>query len=160
MTTGINKPGLGHAIALMSVVFKDTTDKGGHAYALHCIRVMQRLRTTDEDLMIIAVLHDVIEDSTYTIDHLRDMGYSERVLAALMLLTRDHKDNSDVSYQRYIERIATNEDATRVKMEDLRDNSDITRLKGLRQKDFARLEKYHRAFLFLQKSREIRMACW
>jgi hypothetical protein len=65
----------------------------------------------------------------------------------------------DEPYDAYIKRIATNRDATKIKLEDLRDNSDITRLKGLRQKDFERMEKYHRAFLFLQKTLDAMETC-
>lgn len=143
---------LGLAVALAASVHEHQTDKGGNAYILHPLRLMMRLRTKDEELMCIAVLHDTIEDSEekVTIETLRDLGFSERVLSALTLLTHDHK----IPYDVYIKGIAVNEDAIRIKIEDLKDNSDITRLKGLRQKDFERLEKYHRAYLFLQTTLE------
>lgn len=147
---------LGKAIAIASKVHETQRDKGGHAYILHPIRVMMRLRTDDEDLMTIAILHDVVEDSKdWTLEKLRREGFSERVLAALDLLTH----RPDESYEAYVKKIATNRDATRIKLEDLRDNSDITRLKGLRQKDFQRMEKYHRAFLFLRTTLETMEVC-
>lgn len=141
---------LGHAIALAAGVHEDQCDKGGKAYILHPIRAMMRLRTEDEELMCIVILHDCIEDSkgVVTIEMLREQGFSERVLTALKLLTHDPA----VPYDEYIRLISTNRDATRSKIEDLRDNSDIMRLKGLRDKDFERMKKYHRAFLFLQKA--------
>ncbi len=138
---------LGTAIQIAATVHEHQTDKGGNAYILHVTRVMMRLRTNDEDLMCIAVLHDTVEDGTITFADLQEKGFSDRVIAALKLLTHDPK----VPYDDYIRLIATNRDATRVKLEDLRDNSDITRLKGLRKKDFDRLEKYSRSFVYLTK---------
>lgn len=117
-------------------------DKGGHAYILHPMRIAMRLRTNDEELMSIAVLHDVIEDSKLTFEDLKAEGFSDRVINALKLLTHQ----KGVSYDDYIDAMRGNLDALRIKREDLRDNSDITRLKGLRQKDFERMEKYIRAF--------------
>jgi len=142
---------LGKAIALASKTHETHKDKGGNAYILHPIRIMMRLRTTDEELMQIAILHDVVEDAPdVSLDDLVTLGFSSRVVNALRLLTHDPADD----YQVYVKKIATNPDATRIKLEDLRDNSDITRLKGLREKDFERMVKYHRAFLFLKGTSE------
>lgn len=144
---------LGTAIAIAATVHENQRDKGGHAYILHPIRIMMRLRTEDEELMSIAVLHDAIEDSAnlpedkrLTLDALRDRGFSDRVLKALALLTHDPA----VPYMDYIRGIGTNRDASIVKLEDLKDNSDLSRLKGLRQKDFERHEKYIRASAYLR----------
>ena len=117
-------------------------DKGGHAYILHVMRVAMRLRTNDEELMSIAVMHDLVEDCKLTWNDLKEAGFSERIITALKLLTH----HSGGSYEEYIEKMRGNLDALLVKREDLRDNSDITRLKGLRQKDFDRMSKYIRAF--------------
>lgn len=136
---------LASAIALAATAHENQIDKGGKAYILHPIRMMMRLRTNDEELMAIAVLHDVIEDSNTNCRDLMEMGYSVRIIAGVDALTR--KD--DETYDQFIKRCAQNRDAKVVKREDLRDNSDITRLKGLRQKDFERLEKYSRAFIYL-----------
>lgn len=143
---------LGRAIAIAALTHKSQRDMGGNAYILHPIRLMMRLRTTDEDLMCIAILHDCVEDSNgaVTLDTLKAEGFSPRVLSALSLLTHDKGE----PYDAYVRRISTNKDAARVKLEDLRDNSDITRLKGIRPKDFERVEKYHRAFLFLKLTLE------
>lgn len=147
---------LGKAIAIASKVHEAQKDKGGHAYILHPIRIMMRLRTNDAELMQIAILHDVVEDSPeWTISKLKLEGFSERVLDALTLLTHEAED----SYEDYVKKISTNPDSTRVKLEDLRDNSDITRLKGLRERDFKRMEKYHRAYLYLRKALENMEAC-
>lgn len=139
---------LGTAIRIASTIHEKQTDRGGNAYILHPIRIMLRLRTHDEELMAIAILHDTLEDSDWTAEMLRQEGMTDRVLEALECLT--HKDKSE-AYEDYIKRISTNADAVRIKLEDLRDNSDITRLKGLRKQDIERMEKYHRAYLFLTK---------
>ena len=145
---------LGKAVAIAAKVHASQTDRGGQAYILHPIRLMQRLRTHDEELMSIAILHDSVEDSSgeVTLDLLRAEGFSERVVRALTLLTHD----KSVPYEEYIAAISGNTDATLVKIEDLRDNSDITRLKGLREKDIERVQKYHKAYLFLRGVLETR----
>jgi len=143
---------LGKAIALASEAFKNTKDKGGQPYILHCLRVMDNLHTDDEELKIIAILHDYVEDIYKNnpeagLQALRDIGFSARVVQALDLLTH----RKGVPYDEYIKPIAFNIDATKVKLADLKDNSDITRLKGLSKKDFDRMEKYHRSFIYLSK---------
>jgi (p)ppGpp synthase/HD superfamily hydrolase len=141
---------LGRAIAIAAQVHAKQTDRGGKAYILHPIRVMMRLRTDDEELMCIAILHDCVEDSNgeVTVDSLRFDGFSERVVTGVETLS--HREGE--SYEEYIRRIAVRRDLIKVKKEDLRDNGDITRLKGLRDKDFERMQKYHRAFAFLCKA--------
>lgn len=136
---------LAEAIAIASEAHRRQTDKGGKAYILHPIRLMMRLRTEDEELMCVAILHDVVEDTDWTLDQLHEAGFSARVINALRCL--DHPDYEP--YEEYIERVGTNIDAIRVKKEDLRDNSDITRLKGISDKDLLRTRKYHRAYMRL-----------
>lgn len=143
---------LGTAIRVASEAHHKILDKGGSAYILHPIRVMLRLRSEDPEIMGIAVSHDVLEDSK---DHeegdLRREGYTERMVIALKLL--DHRDGS--TYPVYIERMRDNLDAILVKMEDLRDNSDITRLKGVRDKDIERVIKYHTSYLYLKERKAV-----
>lgn len=122
-------------------------DKGGHAYILHPMRIAMRLRTDDEELLAIAIMHDVIEDSKVTFDDLRADGFSERVIDGLALLTH----RKGVSYDDYIDGMKLSVDALRIKREDLRDNSDITRLKGITEKDFERMKKYQRAFVKVEQ---------
>jgi (p)ppGpp synthase/HD superfamily hydrolase len=143
MKININKE-LDKAIKLAVEVHAGTFDKGGHPYILHPLHVMNNVMF-DKGLAVIAVLHDVVEDSHYTIEDLTEMGFTKRTTDALVLLTHLPED----SYETYIEKIATSYDAIRVKRKDLEHNSDITRLKGLRPKDFERLEKYMKAFKFL-----------
>lgn len=130
------------AIAFASEKHKNQTDKGGHPYILHPLRMMMRLRTSDEELMAIAVLHDVVEDCGVTYGELLDIGMTPRVVLGVRLLTRQRGE----TYEQFIERLSGNHDALRVKREDLRDNSDLTRLKGVTEKDVTRMNKYMVAF--------------
>lgn len=135
------------AVSLAAKVFVGVTDRGGNPYILHCLQVMNWVDQNDQELMQIAVLHDVVEDSDYTFNDLRVMGFNDRVVSALESLT--HWEGE--SYGDYIHRVATNRDSIKVKLADLRHNSDITRIKGLREKDIARIEKYHRAYVYLSQ---------
>jgi len=137
---------LGLAISIAAQAHERQRDRGGKAYILHPMRLMMRLRTDDVDLMCMAAMHDVVEDSRWTLDALHREGFNDRVITALDCLT--HRDGE--SYDDYLARICTNEDAIMVKLEDLRDNSDITRLKGLSEKDLLRTRKYHHAFILLK----------
>lgn len=145
---------LDHAIWLATEIHYGQYDKGGNPYILHPLHLMNQL-LFDIELAIIAVLHDVIEDSNgrITLEMLRDYGYSERVLIALDLLTHNPEDDYLTVY---IVAIAGNYDTIRVKRKDLEHNSDITRMKNkdeLSYKDIERLVKYHKAFIILGKAR-------
>lgn len=138
---------LGKAITLAAKVHEEQ-QYGKDPYILHPLRVMNKLtHTGDYELMTIAVLHDVIEDSDTEIAHLRAFGFSKRVLDALELLTHD----PNLSYDAYIGQIAGNKDATIVKMADLEDNSDITHLRNDSEKSLKRVEKYCKAYIYLKK---------
>ncbi len=130
-------------------------DRGGTPYILHPIRIMMRLRTDDEELMCIAVLHDVVEDSDVTFEDLKSHGFSNRIIDALELLTHRSVD----SYEEYIERIALNYDAVLVKMQDLRDNMDASRLKGASEKDIQRMAKYMKSYEYLKNIRATFESC-
>lgn len=133
---------LGDAILLAAKAHARQLDKGGNAYILHPIRMMMRLRTSDEELMAIAILHDVVEDCGVTWDMLADWKMPPRVIEGVRALTRQAGE----TYEQFIERLAGNRDALLVKREDLRDNSDLTRLRSVTEKDIARMQKYMRAF--------------
>lgn len=137
---------LAQAIAIAATAFENKCDKGGQPYILHCLFVMNQMPADDHELMAIAVLHDVVEDTSYTLTDLRELGFSERIIDGVKTLT--HIDC--VPYMNYIKSIALNTDARLVKMADLQHNSDIMRMKGLRKKDFERLEKYHTAMAYLK----------
>lgn len=137
---------LGRAIAIASLAHANQVDKGGQPYILHPLWVMNKVRHLGELYMIVAVLHDVVEDTDWTIAKLRDEGFNEYILHSLSLL-----DMKDKDYDEQIRIIATDDIARQVKLRDLEHNSKITRLKGLRKKDFERLEKYHRAYTYLME---------
>lgn len=133
------------ALSLVAQKFENIFDKSGEPYFLHCLHVMNHLPEDDIELRVIGLMHDLLEDTDVTPKDLYDMGFSDRIVTALMLLTHGYE-----SYDDYIKRLSGNEDARQVKLADLRHNSDITRLKGLRKKDFDRMEKYHRAYNYLK----------
>jgi (p)ppGpp synthase/HD superfamily hydrolase len=124
---------------------KNQQQKDGSPYALHPIRLSLSLET--EEQKIVAMLHDVVEDTDWTFEDLVGEGFSESVIAALRLLT--HTDGSP--YEDYIERLATNPLATVVKKADLTDNMDFKRISEPTGKDFVRLQKYHRAWRRLER---------
>ena len=139
---------LAKAISIATAAHEGKFDKGGKPYILHPLHIMNELMF-DTQLAIIAVLHDVVEDSSYSFDELVIDGFSDRVLAALILLS--HDENEDY-LQDYIPKVCTNYDAIRVKRKDLEHNSDITRLKEINDKDIIRLKKYHSAFTMLDEA--------
>ena len=122
-------------------------DKGGKPYILHPLRVMYGLKTDDEELNCIALGHDLVEDTDVTYSLLRSMRFSERIVSGIRGMTKlPGEDWDDI-----IARITGNPDTIKVKMQDLRHNSDIRRLKGVTAKDFARIEVYHKLYLLLKE---------
>lgn len=121
-------------------------DKGGNPYILHPMKVMHYLKTTDEELMCMAVGHDLIEDTKTTYQDLRDAGISERVIAGIKALTKQPGQ----TYEEYKQGVFSNRDAMLVKQADLRHNTDIRRLKGITEKDIARNVKYQQFYLEIE----------
>jgi (p)ppGpp synthase/HD superfamily hydrolase len=121
-------------------------DRGGNPYILHPLKVMYYLKSNDEELQCIALAHDLVEDTDTSYDELRDMGFTERVIQGIAALTKVPGE----TYDQYKDRVKANPDAIKVKMADLRHNTDIRRLKGVTEKDLARVEKYHRFYMELQ----------
>ena len=138
---------LGRAIEIAATAHAGQTDKGGSPYILHPLWVMNRVKHLGEAYMTVAILHDVVEDTEWTFDMLLNEGFSHSITVPLVLLTHD---GTMKSYDDYIKDLSSNSIATAVKMADLEHNSSILRLKGLRKKDFDRLEKYHRAYTYLK----------
>ena len=122
-------------------------DKAGQPYILHPLKVMHYLKTTDEELQCIAVGHDLVEDTATTYQDLRIAGISERVIAGIKALTKQRGE----TYEEYKAKVKANPDAVKVKLADLRHNSDIRRLKGVTEKDIARIIKYHNFYLELKE---------
>lgn len=127
------------AIALAVAAHQGQRDKSGAPYILHPLRVMFRLETEEE--RIVAVLHDVLEDTPHTRASLEEKGFAPHLLDALELLTKREGER----YDDFIARLAPNPLARRVKLADLEDNMDVRRLSSVQPKDAVRLEKYLRA---------------
>lgn len=128
------------AIALAVKAHRGQKDKAGAPYILHPLRLMLSMKSTSE--MVTAVLHDVVEDTPVTQDDLKAEGYEREVLIAIDCLTNRESE----SYDDFIERIRPNALATRVKLADLRDNMDITRIAKPTDKDLERLRRYQQAW--------------
>ena len=122
---------------------REQKDKGGNPYIQHPLTVASKQDT--ENGMIVALLHDVVEDSAYTIDDLKEIGFSAEVCEAVDLLTHKRGEN----YSEYIQKIKMNELARKVKIQDLTHNMDTTRLGTLTEKDRERMQKYKAAFAIL-----------
>ena len=141
-------PNLEDAIALASLLHRGQRDKAGAPYILHPLRVMLGLGPHASDAArIAAVLHDVLEDCGVTLETLGRMGYSPEVLRALDGVTR----RAEESYEEFIARLAPDPLAKQVKLADLRDNMDRSRLPALGEDDLARLERYQRAVELLSQ---------
>lgn len=142
------------AIQIAATAHVKQLDQGKNAYILHPLRVMQNLALKDDpELQQIAILHDVIEDCPeWTIQRLREAGFSERVLDALLLMTKSQADYDagEEGYYNYIRRMFSNLDAMLVKISDLADNSELSRMKDVRDKDIARTMKYMKSYAMLR----------
>ncbi len=127
------------AILLAAENHKGQSDRAGRPYILHPLRVMFKMQTDEE--RIVAVLHDVIEDTPVTLEELRMRGYSKRVLDAVDHLSR----REDETYDAFIDRIARNPLAVRVKLADLEDNMEVRTLVKQNDDDRKRLARYKAA---------------
>lgn len=134
------------AIEIAARSHAGTRDKQGKPYILHPLRVMMGVE--GEETRIVAVLHDVVEDTHITLDDIRAEGFSEDVVEALGLVT--HED--DQSYLEYVVGCRKNEIARQVKLSDLQDNSNPSRLLLRPEKftdDIARMQRYLLSTRFL-----------
>lgn len=128
---------LERAIEIARQAHAGQVDKAGTDYIGHPLRVMERGET--EEQKIVGVLHDVVEDSDWTFEMLEAEGFSSEVIAALKCVT---KISEDEDYDYFIDRVLTNRLAVRVKLYDLEDNLDVSRLDSLTDADVARCKKY------------------
>lgn len=120
-------------------------DKAGSPYILHPLRVMHSVDATDAK--IVAVLHDVVEDTPVTFDELIEAGIPKHLVITLRLLT--HKEN--VSYEDYILRLSENQLAVKVKLADLKDNMDLSRMKEISKDNVELFEKYVTSYRYLKE---------
>lgn len=134
---------LERAIEIAVSAHRGQTDKAGQPYILHPLRVM--LACESDVARIVAVLHDVIEDTDWAPDALRAEGVSDEIIAALDTVTRRH----DETYSEFIERASRNEIGRAVKIADIHDNLDLSRIAQPTQADFARMDRYRAALRHL-----------
>ena len=134
------------AMKICYAAHKNQVDKNGIPYIFHPIHLAEQMTTEDE--ICTALLHDVAEDSEYTIKDLKAAGFNENILTALRLLTHDKV----VPYMDYIAAIKTNPLAKKVKLADLAHNSDLNRLDKVTEKDLKRVEKYRKAQKILSEA--------
>lgn len=131
------------ALELAVEKHKNQTDKAGNPYILHPLHVMENVNSKEGK--IIAILHDIIEDTDVTEDYLLKIGLSKRIVDAVVALTR----SEDMDYQEYIKNLSSNPLAKEVKLADLEHNMDLKRLPTLEEKDLERNRKYQIAYHYL-----------
>lgn len=125
---------------------KDQPDKSGMPYVYHPFHVAEQMDTEAET--IVALLHDVVEDNKdYPLQRIKDMGFSDEVIEALKLMTHD----DSVPYMDYVAKLKSNPIARKVKLADLRHNSDLSRLDTIDDAAITRLKRYKEAYEFLIK---------
>jgi hypothetical protein len=138
---------LERAIVIAAEGHAGVEDKGGAPYVLHPLRMMLSFSSTDE--RIVAVLHDVCEDCPgWSLDRLRGEGFAENIIAALDSVTK--REGED--YEFFVRRAAANAIGRKVKLSDLKDNSDLSRITHPTQRDFDRIEKYRIAIEFIEST--------
>ena len=133
------------ALKLCFEAHKEQVDKSGMPYVFHPFHLAEQMET--EETTVVALLHDLVEDTDYTIEDLINMGFDKAITDAIALMTHD----DDVDYMDYVRIIKENPIAKTVKMADLRHNSDITRLDVVDEKALSRREKYLKAIALLEE---------
>lgn len=133
------------ALKLCFEAHKEQVDKSGMPYVFHPFHLAEQM--TDEATTVVALLHDIVEDTATTFEDLEKQGFSDEIINALKLLTHD----KGVPYMDYVAEIKTNRIATVVKLADLRHNSDLTRLSVVDEKALKRKEKYEKAIKLLEE---------
>lgn len=131
------------AMKLCFQAHKDQVDKSGIPYVFHPIHLAEQMQ--DEDTTIVALLHDVVEDTPCTLEDLSAMGFGPQIIAAIRLMTHEE----GVPYLDYVAKIKENPIAKAVKLADLQHNSDLTRLDHVNEKALERVRKYEKAMKLL-----------
>jgi len=134
------------AINLATEKHREQTDKGGNPYIHHLTAVANALDNTENK--IVAYLHDICEDTDMTLDELRNMGFTERIVNSVDVITK----RKGQSYDEYLKDVRKDSNAWHVKIADLKNNMDITRINDPEEEDFARIEKYKKALEFLTEN--------
>lgn len=148
------------AIAIAAEAHAGATDKAGAPYILHPLRVM--LKVTSPEARIVAVLHDVVEDCTAkgcTFEFIAQQGFDDRVVAGLRAVTKQVDEEGKHSepgyeekYRRFVLRAAKDPIGREVKIADLEDNCDLSRIASPKDNDYRRVERYKRALTWIRDS--------
>ncbi len=133
------------ALSLCFDAHKDQRDKGGLPYVFHPFHLAEQM--TDEETTIVALLHDVVEDTSITLDDLAEMGFGKVIVEAVALMTHA----KGIDYMDYVRAIKQNPVARAVKLADLRHNSDLSRLNVVDEKALKRRENYLEAIALLEE---------
>lgn len=141
----MTNPLLEKALQIATKAHDGQTDKAGMPYIFHPIRVSNRCSTDEE--RIVALLHDTIEDTEVTDEYLLMEGFPRNIVDAILSVTR----NEDERYEDFIKRSRLNSIGRQVKLHDLEDNMDITRLEEIAESDLPRLNKYLKAYKYLKE---------
>lgn len=131
---------LEEAIRICVEAHRGQVDRAGAPYSLHPLRMMFSVQTESEK--IVALLHDVVEDTDWTLDALREAGFPDEVVSAVDALTRREEE----SYEEFVRRAAADPLARRVKVADLEDNMDVRRTGMASDEDVERFRRYYRAW--------------
>ena len=135
------------AAIIATEAHKGAEDKSGVPYIEHPITVFETTECKVPE-MVVALLHDVVEDTTITIADLANKGFPPDIVASISAISRMEFEPRDI----YLMRVASDKVAKNVKLADLRHNSDISRIKNPTEKDFVRVEKYKQVIETLEKS--------
>ena len=131
------------ALKLCFEAHKNQYDKSGMPYVFHPFHLAEQMTT--EETTVVALLHDLVEDTDYTIADLTEMGFPKAITEAIQLMTH----GEGVDYFAYVAAIKENPIAKAVKIADLTHNSDLTRLDEVTEKALSRREKYQKALKML-----------
>jgi (p)ppGpp synthase/HD superfamily hydrolase len=131
------------AVSIAKEAHKGQKDKAGADYILHPLRVADRCSDMEEK--IVAVLHDVIEDTNVNENYLLEKGFPENIVNAVLAISRKKEE----SYEDFVKRVKLNPISRKVKIHDLEDNLDLRRLDFITEKDVERINKYLKAYRFL-----------
>ena len=131
------------ALQIMFNTHKDQKDKGNTPYIFHPYHLAEQMTTEDE--IILALLHDTVEDSSLTVDDIKAYGFNNNIIEALRIITKDKQMN----YTDYIKRIGSNKLAKKIKLKDLEHNMDLSRISNPTKEDYERVEKYKKAIELL-----------
>lgn len=134
---------LEQAIQLASTKHYGQRDKSGKPYIFHLIHVMNNVNNLSSK--IVAILHDILEDTDMTKSDLINLGFCENIVEAIDILTKPKQE----VYMNYIKEVSQNSISKEVKLADLKHNMDLTRLETISEKDLKRVEKYVKSYKYL-----------